>query len=229
MIRFLALAFPILLLLFAFFGFVVDLSGLDVETGTIPRLGAPIDGQIVIGSWLLEAVGLIALFLLLQGRSGTWWLDGLVTGWIAWIFRGPLLVITIVLAARQPHEPWWQLALGWFGLYTACGLVLAMLGRPMTKRATASAATVAATSITTPPDSHLDDAMASTPSELTIDTHDEDEAGEDENSDEGDDDGRRYDNVPPAPTVSTPTPATTSRVTRSTGHDDSDDDDPTDD
>ncbi len=133
MLRFIAYAVPLLILLLALFGFTVELLDAEPRRGSVIRLALfeqpLVPGQLVIGTWLVETSGLIALFLLAQGRFGTWWLDGLVAGWVAWVFRGPLLVITIVVAARQPQDPWWKLAFGWWVLYSICGLSLAVLAR----------------------------------------------------------------------------------------------------
>ncbi len=133
MLRFIAYAVPLLILLLALFGFTVELLDAEPRSGSVIRLALfeqpRVPGQLVLGTWLVEASGLIALFLLAQGRFGAWWLDGLVAGWVAWVFRGPLLVITIVVAARQPQDPWWKLAFGWWVLYSVCGLSLAILAR----------------------------------------------------------------------------------------------------
>lgn len=137
--RFVLHAIPLLVLLLALFGFTVELLEVEPRRGSVFRLalfeqpGVP--ELVVLGVWLIEASALVALFLLAQGRCGAWWLDGLVAGWIAWTFRGPLLVITIVFAVRQPQEPWWSMAIGWWVLYSVCGLSLAFLYR----RAMASA------------------------------------------------------------------------------------------
>lgn len=121
------------MLLLALFGFTVELLDFEPRRGSVIKLALfeqpAVPGQLILGTWLVEASGLIALFLLTQGRFGTWWLDGLVAGWVGWIFRGPLLVITIVVAARQPQDPWWTLAFGWWVLYSVCGLSLALLAR----------------------------------------------------------------------------------------------------
>ncbi len=121
------------MLLLALFGFAVELLDFEPRRGSVIRLALfeqpRVPGQLVLGTWLVESAGLIALFLLARGRFGRWWLDGLVAGWIGWIFRGPLLVITIVVAVRQPQDPWWTLAFGWWVLYSVCGLSLAFLAR----------------------------------------------------------------------------------------------------
>lgn len=133
MLRFIVYAVPVLVLLLALFGFAVELLDAEPRSGSVIRLALfeqpRVPGQLVLGTWLVEASGLIALFLLTQGRFGTWWLDGLVAGWVGWIFRGPLLVVTIVVATRQPQDPWWALAFGWWVLYSVCGLSLAILAR----------------------------------------------------------------------------------------------------
>ncbi len=133
MLRFIVLALPLLILLLALFGFTVEILDLEPRNGSVVKLAVLepplVPEPLVLGAWLVEACGLVALFLMTQGRCGRWWLDGLVAGWLAWIFRGPLLVITIVVAVRQPQEPWWTLAFGWWVLYSACGLTLAWLAR----------------------------------------------------------------------------------------------------
>jgi hypothetical protein len=123
----------LLVLLLALFGFAVELLDVEPRHGAVIRLALldqpHVPAVVVFGSWLMESTGLLALYLLARGRCGAWWLDGLVAGWTAWIFRGPLLVITIVVAARQPQKAWWTLAFGWWVLYSICGLSLAVLAR----------------------------------------------------------------------------------------------------
>ena len=124
--RFLALALPSLGMLLAVFHFAWH--ALD----STARLDFP--APLVLGSWVLECVGLTALFLLIHKkgeepssfRGGL--LDGLLAGWIAWVFRGPLLVLTLVGAAGVPRDPWWHITVVWLGLYTVCGLLLGTLG-----------------------------------------------------------------------------------------------------
>jgi len=132
-IRFFAIGLFFVTLMLALFASGVDALGLVPHDGAVlaPRLiGEGIVGwRLGVGTWLLEACGLVALFLLAQGRCLAWWLDGVIAGCLAWIFRGPLLVVTIVIAAGQPQAPWWRLAFGWLLLYVACGLVLAILAR----------------------------------------------------------------------------------------------------
>ena len=133
MIRFVIYALPLLILLLALFGLAVDVLDLEPRSGAVIKLASfeqsRVPATVVLGVWLMEACGLLALFLLAQGRCGAWWLDGLISGWLAWVFRGPLLVLTIVVAARQPQGPWWDIAFGWWILYSVCGLSLALLAR----------------------------------------------------------------------------------------------------
>lgn len=131
--RFLALGIPLLLLLFALSAFLLTQPGLAPDDSALDRLGIDLDGRQaalpLIGGWLVEALGLTALFLLVQGRSGAWWLDGFAAAWIAWVFRGPMLVLTVIGWSRLPRQPWWDLSLAYFLLYSVAGLLLAWLAR----------------------------------------------------------------------------------------------------
>jgi hypothetical protein len=100
-------------------------------------LGGVLPAWAVAGAWCLEALGLTALFLLIHGRgagagagsgAGTGWWNGLLAGWIAWVFRGPLLVISVAEVGLSPG-PWWSAALSWLALYTVCGLLLGALAQ----------------------------------------------------------------------------------------------------
>ncbi|MEM8993562.1 MAG: hypothetical protein AAGF23_02095 [Acidobacteriota bacterium] len=132
MLRFLSAALPLTIIMLATFGVLAGLLDLEPRDGSVIRLALweqpQVPASVVLGAWLMEACGLLALFLVVQGRCGAWWLDGLVAGWLAWVFRGPLLVLTVVVATRQPQEPWWQLAFAWWVLYSLIGLSLALLG-----------------------------------------------------------------------------------------------------
>lgn len=128
LIRFVLFALPVLVLTLGLFTFALDAVGFEVGAELLgPRRVLPPLFQ--LGTWLLEAAGMTALFLVLQGRTSSGVLDGLLTGWIAWIFRGPLLVLTVVAVTRRPPGPWWSMALSWLALYTLCGVVLALLAR----------------------------------------------------------------------------------------------------
>jgi hypothetical protein len=76
-----------------------------------------------------EAVALLALFLLVWGRTPRWWLDGLAVGASAWTFRGPLLVVAVAGLTRLPTAPFWQLARGALLLDLIAALTLAALAR----------------------------------------------------------------------------------------------------
>lgn len=123
-VRFFVLAYPVLVLMLAGFGFVVD--QLDLLPGGLWPGRTPVAGPAVAAAWGLEALALLALFLLLEGRFRSRTVAGLVTGWIAWVFRGPLLVVSVV-AAGQPQGPWWRMSVAWWGLYTFAGLAMARL------------------------------------------------------------------------------------------------------
>lgn len=132
MLRFVSIALPLLVLLLATFGFAIDVFDIEPRSGAVIKLSFDqqrLPAKFVLGAWMLEAVGLLGLYLMILGRAGTWWLDGLAAGWLAWVFRGPLLVLTIVVAARQPQQAWWDMAIAWWVLYTVCGLALAILAR----------------------------------------------------------------------------------------------------
>ncbi len=131
--RFLAISLPLLLILMALFPLGLEALGLAPPMDGLAVLGLErteaLSLRIAAGSWLIESLALTALFLLIQGRSGAWWLDGLVAGLVAWVFRGPILVLSIVTASRLGRDPWWPLSLRWLALYALCGLVLAVVAR----------------------------------------------------------------------------------------------------
>ena len=128
MIRFLGFSLPALVLTLGVFTFALETLGFEVGADLLGP-GRVVPPLFQLGAWLLEAVGLTALFLILQGRTSSSFLDGLLAGWIAWIFRGPLLVLTVVAVTPRSPEPWWSMALSWLVLYTLCGMVLAFLAR----------------------------------------------------------------------------------------------------
>lgn len=133
MLRFTTYAILLLVLLLALFGLAVEVLRLEPASGAVVRLGllepSRVPASYALIAWTMEACGLLALFLIAQGRCGAWWLDGLMAGWLAWVFRGPLLVVTLTVAARQPQEPWWRIAFGWWIVYSVGGLALAWLYR----------------------------------------------------------------------------------------------------
>lgn len=131
--RFLFIALPILVVVMGLFSFGLVAFELMPPMDELARLGLertralPI--QVLAGGWLIESLALTALFLLIQGRSGAWWLDGIVTGLIGWVFRGPILVLSVVSWSRLGSSPWWPMSLRWLVLYLICGLVLAIVAR----------------------------------------------------------------------------------------------------
>jgi hypothetical protein len=123
--RFLIFALPLLVLTMGLFRFALEALRLAPDPAVLSQSGGTsLPGWVVLGTWILEAVGLAALYLMIQGGSGSRWASGLLAGWIAWIFRGPLLVVTVVGLAGLPPRPWWGMAFSWWILYTLCGLVL---------------------------------------------------------------------------------------------------------
>lgn len=122
--RFLALSIALLILVMALFQF--GLAALGWLPAGAPASPPP---RVQLGAWGLEALGLAALFLLIRREEGTAWLSGLLAGWIAWVFRGPLLVVAVASAGLDPR-PYWAMTFRWWLLYSVCGLVLAALSRP---------------------------------------------------------------------------------------------------
>ncbi|HYN21318.1 MAG TPA: hypothetical protein VE078_10190 [Thermoanaerobaculia bacterium] len=122
--RFLLFALPLLILTMALFQFAVEMLGLQVDPAQLAAAGVvALPGWVQLATWSLEALGLSSLFLLVHGRGGGW-TSGLLSGWIAWVFRGPLLVVTVVGLAGLPSRPWWSLAFSWWVLYSLCGVLL---------------------------------------------------------------------------------------------------------
>ena len=122
--RFILLAIPLLILTMAVFHFAVEMLGFQVSPSELSSSGGIVlPGYVQLATWTLEALGLAALFLLVHTRNGGW-TSGLLTGWIAWVFRGPLLVVTVVGLAGLPPRPWWSVTFSWWFLYSLCGLLL---------------------------------------------------------------------------------------------------------
>ncbi|HEX2165276.1 MAG TPA: hypothetical protein VHM02_15125 [Thermoanaerobaculia bacterium] len=129
--RFLLFALPLLLVLFALFSLLLELAGFEPELGPLIgwRAGSyGLPGGWVLATWALESLALAALYLLVERPTAPRFSTGVLVGWIAWVFRGPLLVITAVGFGDLPAAPWWRLTLRWFVLYTLAGLLLGGLG-----------------------------------------------------------------------------------------------------
>jgi hypothetical protein len=126
--RFLFLALPLLLLAMALFRFAQEAFGMAPDPVLLsPSAPAQLPGWVALATWGLESIGLAALFLMIQGRGGSRLVSGLLAGWIAWVFRGPLLVVTVVSLAGLAPGPWWALVFSWWVLYTICGLLLGVV------------------------------------------------------------------------------------------------------
>jgi hypothetical protein len=109
------------------FQFGLEMFRLQVDSGALaPGGGVDLPGWIRLATWALESLALSTLFVLVHGR-GWGGVSGLLTGWIAWVFRGPLLVVTVAGYAGLPPGPWWSLALRWWVLYSLCGLLLGVI------------------------------------------------------------------------------------------------------
>ena len=131
--RFLALAIPTALVVLvaidaasAALGFGPDLQPLAARAVArveplSPALQAAIAG--------FEALALVALYLLVAGRSGSLVLDGLAAGVAAWLFRGPLVVATVALMTRLPTAPFWQAARLELLSLPAAGLAIGCVAR----------------------------------------------------------------------------------------------------
>lgn len=126
LLRFLVLALPLVVLALALGHFAVEAAELVRPRG----LPAPY----LLGQWILEATGLTALFVLVRERGLGRWLAGLAGSWTAWIFRGPVLALTVAPASRLAASAWWHLVLVWLGVYTVCGLLMAAVARGLEER-----------------------------------------------------------------------------------------------
>ncbi|HEX9799904.1 MAG TPA: hypothetical protein VGC00_07025 [Thermoanaerobaculia bacterium] len=133
MLRFLALAVPVALLVLA--GVAASATALDLGPDRSPLAArgvartVPLPVALQLGGALFEAVALVALFLLVEGRSGSALLDGLAAGLAAWLFRGPLLVLAVATLTRLPTAPFWQLARIGLVALPAAGLAVGAIAR----------------------------------------------------------------------------------------------------
>ena len=142
MLRFLVLSLPLLLLALGVFHFAAEALGLPV-----PELPAPY----LLGLWVLEALGLAALFLLVRERNLGRWLAGLAAGWTAWLFRGPVLALAAAGVSPMPLGSWWTLVLAWLVLYTVCGLLMAAVAGGLERPVEELAATAEPAAVPAPP------------------------------------------------------------------------------
>lgn len=125
--RFLLLSIPLLMVTMGLFQFGLEMFRLEVDPGALaPGGGADLPGWVRLATWALEALALSTLFVLVHGK-GWGGVSGLLTGWIAWVFRGPLLVVTVAGHAGLNPGPWWSLAFRWWVLYSLCGLLLGVI------------------------------------------------------------------------------------------------------
>lgn len=132
MLRFVPLALLVALLLLAAAELAVQAGGLAPGTAELAAAGiAPgaLPGHLRLGAWLLDAAALSVLVLLLAGRTGRWWLEGLAAGLLAWVYRGPLTVLAALATARLPVEPFWRAARVSLVVLPLVGLALAALAR----------------------------------------------------------------------------------------------------
>lgn len=127
MFRFLILALPLVILALALFHFAGEALDLDQPA----RLGAPF----LLGRWVLEALGLTALYILVYERGLGRWAAGLAACWTAWLFRGPVLVLVVAADVRLGTSDWWRLLVAWLFLYTVCGLVMGAVARSLERQA----------------------------------------------------------------------------------------------
>lgn len=113
---------------------LIGLGSLVADAADGGHFGPRLPGHFVLGSWTLQAAGLVALFLLIQERAGAWWLDGLLTGWLAWIFRGPVVVLAIAEDVGRSPTSGSSLALRWLVIYSLCGLAISLVARRLRVR-----------------------------------------------------------------------------------------------
>lgn len=132
-LRFVLLAVPLAVLVLALAAVGAELVGFGPELDALAQRGVArpegLPHTFQAAAFLFEGIALVALYLLLEGRTGLWWLDGVATGFAAWLFRGPLLVLTIAALTRLPTEPFWQVARLALIAEPAAGLAIAALFR----------------------------------------------------------------------------------------------------
>jgi len=134
MFRSLLLAFLVLLLAFGVATFVIEKAGYAPSTAPLAWVGVSaghLPGALQVGAWALDTLALLLLVLLFRGRGGGWFGEGVAAGLLAWIFRGPLTLLSVVALAHLPGEPWSQQARVGLVVYPLLGLLAArLLPRP---------------------------------------------------------------------------------------------------
>jgi hypothetical protein len=114
LIRFLALALPAAVLVLALVSFLGAALGYGPELGPLAQRGVArpqgLPQPVAALAVVFEATALVTFYLLIAGRTGGGVVDGAIAGLAAWLFRGPLLVLTVAHLTRLPTEPFWQAA-----------------------------------------------------------------------------------------------------------------------
>lgn len=132
-LRFLALAIPAAFLVLIAVGAGAESVGVAPDRGPLLARGVgrpePPPAALALTAALFEATALVALFLLVHGRTGSALLDGLAVGLAAWLFRGPLVVVAIGALTRLPTEPFWELARVSLVALPAAGVAIGAIAR----------------------------------------------------------------------------------------------------
>jgi hypothetical protein len=132
-LRFLVLALPAALLVLAAVEAGAAALGFGPDAGPLAASGVarmePLPPALKAATVAFEAVALVALFLLVEGRSASPLVDGFAAGLAAWLFRGPLLVATVAALTKLPTAPFWQSARVALVALPAAGLTLGWLAR----------------------------------------------------------------------------------------------------
>ncbi len=133
MLRFVLLAVPLAVLVLALSTFAADLAGLGPDLSPLAAQGLARAGGLPRGvgaaAFAFEAMALTALYLMIEGRFGRWWLDGLASGLVAWLFRGPILVLAVAALVAVPTAPLWEAARVALFADPAATIALAALAR----------------------------------------------------------------------------------------------------
>lgn len=132
-LRFVLLALPLAVLVLALSTFAADMAGLGPDLASLEAQGLARAGglprAVGVAAFVFEALALTALYLMIEGRFGRWWLDGLASGLAAWLFRGPILVLAVAALVAIPTAPLWQAARVALVADPAATLALAALAR----------------------------------------------------------------------------------------------------